>query len=381
MLKGLKAMSAAELVEVARMVGADPESEPEEIRQATLAWVAKRAGAASADPAAVERAALERIAKEFGLQVEPGQDVNELERSVRVKVAADAAEYLAPAWHLASALVAIGPGDAVGPKLELLEKVASLAVPSHSAREKLLADWHARCHRKECLEDLLAELKPTLAQLKQKPEKLGQALTLALVISLADGRFAIEEEKFFRDVCQELGVSPDGANAILKKVNSQFWGHQTDVGLKSQPDQNKPTDEVSAALKAAELTLSSAGTLDGLVMDARDKVIAGEEATSKLVAPKTGWRRLFGGLSGVTHYLHTRLRSDEDVNLVRLAYLCIVRQHALAERERDAADAAAQAERELRSREAELAAQRSAALDEGTVSGNPAHKRSIKLNP
>ncbi len=380
MLKGLKLMGTAELAELAKMVGFDPEAESDEIHEAVLVWVAKRVGASSVDEDAVERAALEKIAREFGLDVAAGTDVNELERSVRVKVAGDAAEYLTPAWHLASALVAIGPGDAVAPKLKLLEKIASLAVPSAAARQKLVQDWHARCHRRDCEADLMEDLKPTLALLKAKPDKLGQALTLALVISLADGRFAVEEEKLFRDVCHELGVSPDGANDLLKKVNSKFWGHQMDVGLKSQPDQTKPTDETSAAMRAAELTLSSAGALEGLVLEARDKVAQGEEATTVLVQPKTGWRRLFGGLSGVTHYLHQRLRSEDDVKLVRIAYLCIVRQHALAAAEREEADANAKAEAARRAHEAELAAQHGAAMEDGVVS-HQGPKRSIKLNP
>lgn len=381
MLKGLHLMSEAELAEVARMVGSDPEAEPSEMRRAAMDWIARRVGAQAGDAQGLERAALERIAREFSLDVGPDTDVNELERSVRIKVASEAAEYLTPAWHLASALVAIGPDDAVAPKLKLLEKIASLAVPSRKAREKLVSDWHARCNRGDCVADLMEELKPTLALLKQKPDKLGQALTLALVISLADGRFAVEEEKLFRDICHELGVSPDGANDLLKKVNSKFWAHQTDVGLKSQPDQTRPTDESSAALRAAELTLSASGTLEGLVLEARDKVAQGEESSTTLVQPKTGWRRLFGGLSGVTQYLHQRLRSEDDVKLVRLGYLCIVRQHAQAEVEREQAAAEHKAEEARQAYEAELAAQRAAAAEDGVVSGNQPQKRSIKLNP
>ncbi len=379
MLKGLNLMTAAELTEVARMIGADPEGEPEEIRQATVVWLAKRVGAPATDSAAVERGALEKIAREFGLQVAPGMDVNELERSVRVKIAGDAAEYLSPAWHLASALVAIGPSDAVTPKLNLLEKIASLAVPSHKAREQLVEGWQSCCQRKVNGEQLLEELKPTLAQLKQKPDKLGQALTLALVISLADGRFAVEEEKFFRDVCQQLGVSPDGANAVLKKVNNLFWGHQLDVSPKNPTEAADPGQEVQAALKAAELTLTSAGTLEGLVLEARDKVIAGEETTTALAQPKSGWKKLFGGLTGVAQYLHTRLRSDEDVHLVRLAYLCIVRQHAQALADKEAAEAEARAQV---ARQAQMEAEaRARELDEGTVSARAPQRRSIKMDP
>ncbi len=379
MLKGLNLMTPAELSEVARMIGGDPEAEPEEIRQATLVWVGKRVGAPATDSAAVERGALEKIAREFGIAVQPGMDVNELERSVRVKIAADAAEYLSPAWHLASALVAIGPSDAVTPKLNLLEKIASLAVPSHKAREQLVAGWQSYCQRKANEEQLLEELKPTLAQLKQKPDKLGQALTLALVISLADGRFAMEEEKFYRDVCHQLGVSADGANAVLKKVNNLFWGHQMDVSPKNPTAAADPNEETRAALKAAELTLTSAGTLEGLVLEARDKVIAGEEVTTPLAQPKTGWKKLFGGLTGVAQYLHTRLRSDEDVHLVRLAYLCIVRQHAQALADKEAAENEARAQQ---ARQAQLEAEaRARELDESTVSAKAPQRRSIKMDP
>ncbi len=389
MLTGLQLMTPPELIEAARLTGVNPEETPDKIRAEVVAWIAKRVQCSDPSPQAVERAALEKIARDLGLTVEPGLSTDDLERNVRLKIASDAVEYLSPAWKLACALVAMGPPEAAPAKLKLLQRISALAVPSLSTSEKLLQDWNAMCQKRPDEEQLMEELKPAIAALREgatqhSPEKIENALTLALVISLADGRFSYEEEKVFRNFAARLGREPQHVDEILKRVNSLYWNFQM-----AATGEN-PTLEVSlaeaqrAALQAAEQTLGSIGALEGLVMVAREKVVGGPSSpaeTSSLPAPKSGWQKLFGALSGMKQVVQAKVASEDQSQLVRLVYLTIVRQHAQSRDEREA-QAALEAEQAAeQARQAQELASRAASLDSGpTVEAAPP-RRSIKMDP
>lgn len=334
MLQGLKMMSPAELQEVGKLMGVEQGTlvklTPEILLQdVILAWIAKTAGSAKdqKDPDRLQRVVLEYLAKDFGLPLLADND--DLERSVRIKIAADASEYLAPSWNLACALIAMGPQDAHGIKLAMLEMAASLAVPSTSARKQLHADWQALCTRWSDGRDVFEELRPVLENLKQqRKEKIEHALTLGLVITFADGRFSVEEEKLYKLVCDQLGVEPEEASSLLRRVNNLFWDQAAQVGPK-RIENVSPETEKATALEAARRTLESSGSLEGLMLETSDQVgaAAGGEAQPQAAQPKKGWQKMFGALTGLSQYLSSRQRSAEQVLLARIAYLAILRQH------------------------------------------------------
>ncbi|MEW6281619.1 MAG: hypothetical protein AB1758_23615 [Candidatus Eremiobacterota bacterium] len=360
-------MSDPERAEIGRLIGQDTVSE-----QSILKWVARIVNCSRQSPEDVERATLEWIARDWGLSFGPETPTSDLEREVRRKIASDSSEYLSPAWRLACAMAGAGPPDALPPKMRLLEQAASLAVPSQSARQQLVSQWQEQCRTQGS--DPLSQLKPTLEQLRRQPEKVEPALTLALVISLADGRLAVDEEKLFRNMSDCLGWDQDRTNDLMRRVNSLFWGHQVELGPKNSANIDPEADKL-AALQAAEKTLGSAGTLEALVLEARERVVAGEPApVPEPPRKKSAWQRLFGSLTGVQHYLASRLRSEEHVLLVRIVYLAILRQHSQAVAEstaRQAAEAPAPAPKPAEE----------TTLNLGVVEQSEAPRRSIKLNP
>lgn len=334
MLQGLKSMSPAELQEVGKLMGVEQGTlaklTPEILLQdVILTWVAKTVGASSKDqkdPDRLQRVVLEYLAKDFGLPLIP--DIDDLERSVRVKIAADASEYLSPSWQLSCALIAMGPQDAHQIKLQMLEMAASLAVPSRSARKQLAADWQALCLRWSDGRDVFEELGPVLDNLKQqRKDKIDHALTLGLVITFADGRFSMEEEKLYKLVCDRLSVGPEEAGSLLRKVNNLFWDHTSQVGPK-RVENVSPEQEKATALEAARRTLESSGSLEGLMLETSDKVGGGHAPeAAPATQPKKGWQKMFGALTGLSQYLGSRQRTAEQVLLARIAYLAILRQH------------------------------------------------------
>ena len=376
MIQGLQSMSEAEISEVARLTGVDDAARaslnPSQLLGKIVGWIGYTAQCQNPDVNAIERAALEMLAHDWGLTHSPTQSTDDLERSLRIKIAADAAEYLAPSWWLAIAFAIAGPKDAIAPKLAMLEKAASLAVPSQSARQNLLQEWQKRCQEAEKAQQPMLGLEPSLAILRTRSERVEQALTLALVIALADGRLAADEERMFKDLAADLGRSPDQITEVLRRVNNLYWHHQSAVGPKDAAKVDAAADK-AASLKAAQLTLDASGALEGLVLEARDNVATADKAP-KAAAPKSGWQRMLGSLSGLTTYLSSRDRSHEQTTLARIVYLAILRQHSQVTAKLEAQHAAAA------SRAAAAAHSEKKVEILGEVEQNVA-RRAIKLDP
>lgn len=332
MLQGLKMMSPAELNEIGKLMGVDQAtlaklSPAVLLDDVILAWIAKTVGCSAKDqkdPDRLQRVVLEWLAKDFGLASHP--EIDELERSIRIKIAADSADYLSPSWRLACALIAMGPVEAVPVKLQMLEKAASLAVPSRSARTQLFAEWQELCARWGDGREVISELQPILEALRQqRKEKIEHALTLGVVITYADGRFSMEEEKLYKEIVDAVGMEPEEASNLLRRVNNLFWDHQTQVGPK-RVENVSPETEKNIALEAARRTLESSGSLEGLMLETRDNLGVVAEAP-QAAQPKKGWQKMFGALTGLSQYLSSRQRTAEQVLLARIAYLAILRQH------------------------------------------------------
>lgn len=340
MLEGLELMGQAELGELVKLTHAKPRDgmDEDQMRRQIVQWAGKLVGCSSSDPAAIEHAALQWVAHHWGIDTSSLDTNDELERALRIRIADDAAQYLGPVWWISCVLIAAGPADAIGPKVRLLEQAASLVVPSRSARHKLTEQWREKCAEWGLNGLGQPEVRQAIEHLSKAPEKAGQAITLAAVISLADGRLAFEEEKLLREMAQECGITSEAAATLVRRINERYWGHQVEVTPKRAVE--TPEGDKLAAMQAAQLTLDSAGTLEGLCLEACDKVVGMHDETQEN-APKSGWKRVLGTVSGLKQFFTNRMRSDEQVNLVRLVYLSIIHQHADAANKAEAAAAAA----------------------------------------
>ncbi len=340
MLQGLELMGQAELGELLKLTHAKVKEgiDESQMRLQIIQWAGKLVGCSSNDPAAIEMACLQWVAQHWGIDTSNLEDNDELERALRIRIAQDAAEYLGPVWWVSCVLIAAGPADAIGPKVRLLEQAAALVVPSRSARHKLTEQWREKCQEWGLNGQTQPEAVQAIEHLGKTPEKAGQAITLAAVISLADGRLAMEEERLLRDMAHSCGISHEASGTLVRRINERYWGHQVEVTPKRAVE--TPEGDKLAAMQAAQLTLDSAGTLEGLCLEACDKVVSLGDGTQEH-APKSGWKRVLGTVSGLKQFFSNRMRSDEQVNLVRLVYLSIIHQHADAAAHAEAAAAAA----------------------------------------
>lgn len=360
-------MGEAELGELVKLTHAKSSEglNEDQKRRHILSWAGKIVGCHSQDPVVIEKECLLWLAGHWGVNTQELDDTDELERALRIRIADEASQYLGPVWWISCALIAAGPADAIGPKVRLLDKAASLVVPSRSARQKLSDNWRARASEWGFDSIKQPEIQRAIEQLKKTPEKADQALTLALVISLADGRLSMEEDRLVKDLGEACGMSHEQCGEKIRYVNSIYWGHQVEVTPKRQIESAEADKRV--AMQAAQMTLESAGTLEGLCLEACDKVVGRAEAPEEH-APKSGWQRVLGTVSGLKQFFGNKMRGDEQVNLVRLVYLSIIHQHSEAAAK---AEAAATAQR----RTAEPVV-----TETGTLSVPKEVTRSIKLD-
>ena len=368
MLQGIEAMGLSELVEIGKLIGAqDAGANVDSLRNRVLAWLGKLTGTAGKPLDVVERASLELVARQWGMTFEPSMATDELERTLRIKIAGDAAEYLGPSWKLACIFAAAGPVDAIEPKLRLLEKAASLAVPSQKARQALLTEWRSSCNRWSSVDEALSELRIHFKTV----ERAELALNLSLVIALADGRLEAGEERLFRELYEQAGKSSGEAVEALRRVSSLFWDNQAKATPKSAVD-SAQADKM-AALKAAELTLEGPGMLEGFVLEASDKL---SEGGGVAVTPKSGWQRVLGAFSGFSAFVSSRVSTQDQATLTRIVYLAILRQHAQVVAEQSAAEKAAAA----RAHKPAPPVQAPIASEVGNISTARA-QRVVKLDP
>ena len=132
----LSLMNEKELAEITRMIGVQvPPSSKEVLRDIVSGWIARAVKKEGRAQEEVERTVLEFTAKMWRIIVPEGTDTNDLERSLRLKMAHDASEFLSPGWALCCALIAVGKQTNIPKKLDLMEEAASTAVPSQKARK------------------------------------------------------------------------------------------------------------------------------------------------------------------------------------------------------------------------------------------------------
>lgn len=336
MLSGLQAMGPAELAEIGKLIGGQDEKTGQNATlERILAWLGKTSGSSGKAPEAIERATLETVAKYWHIKFESTINTDELERSLRVKIASDASEYLGPSWKLACIFAAAGPVDAIPPKLKLLEKAASLAVPSGKARQQLMEEWKSNCKRWTNTEEALKEVKVHFATF----ERAELALNLSLVVALADGRLSVEEERLFKELYEQAGKTQHEAVDAIRRISSLFWDAKNKAMPKSAGDDAR-TDKI-AAIKAAEMTLEGPGMLEGFVLEASEKLAGGDKSSAAPAAPKSGWQRVLGAFSGMSQFVSSQVSSQEQAILTRIVYLSILRQHGQFVADQKAAEKAA----------------------------------------
>lgn len=332
MIRGLELMGAEELSAVAALTGIEEGATPEETRKRAVAWMGKSVGCENSSNDIVERLVLEWTARRLDVAFDKSISTDDLERKLRLHIAASASEFLTPGWRLVCALMSAGPANTLPTKLAMLEQAAALAVPSRTALRERRAEWSDLCKRWTG-GDPRPELESELEQLKRAGDRGRDCLTVGVIICLVDGRISVDEERLFRHCTEQIGITREQTNDILARVNDLFWRHQNELTPTSARQDNK----VRLAEEAARRTMFESGALEGLATEARLDLLA--HAVPEEDDQKTGWSRLMGRFSGLGGFFSSKLKDERDATMARIVYHTILKQHeevAVAEAARSA---------------------------------------------
>jgi hypothetical protein len=320
MYTGLSLMNAQELAEITRLIGvAEPPESRDILFDIVSGWLARTVKKEGRAQEEVERCVLEWTAQLWRIPVPEATDTNDLERSLRLKIAQDAGEFLAPGWAICCALIASGKKSNIDLKLDMMESAVSTAVPSGRARSIKRAEWNEYCRRWSTL-DSLAELEPYIEAIKVRPELQSECLTLGLALSLLDGSIAFPTERLFKNICDQLDIGTGDASEIQKRVSDLYWRHHN----AAQPtDSGEDTVAIDPIQAAARQTVYGAGALESLAAEARQELFSSLEPVKK----PSGWSKFVGGLSGMSPFFSNKMKDDTQATLARVVYHTILKQH------------------------------------------------------
>lgn len=318
---GLSLMNEDELAEITRLIGVEqPPGSRDVLVDIVSGWIARAVKKEGRAQEEVERCVLEWTAESWKILIPAGTDTNDVERSLRLKIAQDAADFLSPGWVLCCALIAVGQESNIQAKLELMEEAASTAVPSQRARRVKRAEWSNLCSRWSKT-DPTEELDSYLSVMKERPELQGECLSLGLALSLLDGKIGFPTERLYRHICDQLDMPRAESDDIKAKVNDLYWKHHNAV----MPTQTKDGEPQADPIRSAtQKTVYDAGALEALAIEARQRLFASLEPKDK---KKSGWSKLVGGLSGMSPFFSNKMKNSMHATLARVVYHTILKQH------------------------------------------------------
>lgn len=306
-----------------------------DIDQTLIEWMGKAARAKGGSAEEIELAVLRWLAARIGLENFDHLGLDELEASVRRKVAEDSHDFLFPFMEVGSAIVYLGPLSVVEPKLELLEASTVGLIPSASARDRMRQYWKSRGAKLMELGDviqahaLLEHLEEPIKILEHCSDSTKAAiLSLSQVVALSDGRYEVEEEQFSKGLAERLGVSQERLHQISTEVTQWFWKHLR--GLEGGTSQQRSTsEELTLNLQAAQLTLESVGSLASF-SDVVERGFVGSIHNSIGKSAKKKGSFSLGFATGMLCFIRDKWRSDDHETLLRLALAALYRQHLQA---------------------------------------------------
>jgi hypothetical protein len=338
MLAGLRDLNHSELEAFAKETQTFKEGASQEaLFDGLLAWMGSRVDAKGAGPAEIERAVLAWLAQRLELTIPAGSSTDDIEASVRRKIAEESYEFLFPFLAVGSAVAYLGPSQVIGPKLELLEAASAALIPSHSARERMRGYWSQRgsvlqADKQVTPQELLDYFMETLTHLAETglPTRLS-ILILNHVVALSDGRYEQPEEVFMQALADTLKVDRAEAERVRREVSETFWKQLTALGGGTYQSQGRQTeDELSLNMRAAQLTLEATGGLASFNSEVEQGFVASlHRSLQRDSAFRKGLKGggALGFATGMLCYIKERWRVGDHEILMRLSLAAIFRQH------------------------------------------------------
>lgn len=338
MLAGLRELSRTELEAFAKETQTlTPGASEHELLDGLLKWMGARVNAKGGNPAEIEKATLTWIGQRLEIEFPTGASVDDMEASLRRKIADESYEFLFPFLAVGSAVAYLGPRQVVGPKLELMEAASAALIPSHTAREKMRGYYQAR--GRDLLEGegqltpeaLLEYFQETVGYLAQTELQTRiSILILNYVVALSDGRYEQPEELFLQGLAEHLKVDRTEAERVRREVTETFWKQHTALGGGTYKSTDKSTgDELSINMQAAHQTLEASGGLASFNQEVEQGFVA---SIHRSMQKDSAMRRLKGSgalgfATGMLCYIKERWKVGEQEILMRLVLAAIFRQH------------------------------------------------------
>lgn len=340
MLAGLRDLTGSELEAFARETQTYRDgAERDALLEGLVGWMASRVNASKgASPDEVERSVLVWLAHKLELSPPENATTDDIEASVRRKIAEESYEFLFPFLAVGSAVAYLGPSQVVGPKLELLEASSAALIPSHSARERMRLYWKERGavlqgdNRQITPDELIEYFRETLTYLAETglPTRLS-ILILNHVVALSDGRYEQPEEIFMQALADILKVDKAEADRVRREVSESFWKQLTALGGGTyQTGGRQAEEELSLNMRAAQGTLEETGGLASFNQEVEQGFVA---SLHRSLQKDSAFRRgLKGGgalgfATGMLCYIKERWRVGDHEILMRLTLAAIFRQH------------------------------------------------------
>lgn len=343
MLAGIEALSQSEIIAFAKEANVFREgASPSTLRDALHQWMKSLLGIGnSAPPEVLEQSVLTWLGQRLDLTFTANEPLDQMETLIRRKIAEDAYSFLFPFLTLGSAVTYLGPAQVIGPKLELIEAISSVLIPSTIIREHMKSAWQARSAEflsstEQPTSDHLLELfSDTIALLRQTSlETRLSILALNHTVALSDGRYEQPEELFIQALAEALGIEPGEATKLKHEVTETFWRELTLCGGGTyRSTDNKTSDELSTTMRAAQLTLEAIGGLTSL-SEETEQLFA--ESLHHSLQSDPGVKQhlkqggAFGLATGMFCYIKERWQVGDRKTLLRLSLAAITRQHLQA---------------------------------------------------
>src|SRR5206468_2251353 len=139
-----------------------------------------------------------------------------VEEHLLVPLLVEGARRTFPIWRLSAHMVALNTRAVRKEAFDLFDRVVWRVLPSEKAFEVVRSAMQAVPPDGVVTGgvEMASLAEPDIGAVASKREWIEPVLSLCLLLSMSDGKFSRDEERFYHAVAEGIGVSVDNANAL-----------------------------------------------------------------------------------------------------------------------------------------------------------------------
>ncbi|NDD28603.1 MAG: hypothetical protein EB084_10100 [Proteobacteria bacterium] len=314
MFEALRVMAPTDLLLAAHMAGLQGDATATDPAAYVIKRLAERLSVARPDLRTVGEACFEYLSGELGgvsleTCADPAARADELFQPLLALAVRD----LAPLWRAPATMLAVQEPSHRRDVIKVLERVFVRVLPSEvgllSLRESTEAVLPDRAVASGFEAGRTAPFDTAI--FASRPAWVRPALSIALVLACADGKFTKEEERLYFAMADRFEVSHGAATRLRDQLIAAYWSRRAHLAPAST---EQPAEVRVNSLRAAYDVLEGAGVYTELAgFTCQAAVRAAQQA---LASQRASWsQRVFGGLLG---------RERIDPVVLQIALLCYI---------------------------------------------------------